>query len=48
MWMTPFFNGRSLDVFITKLRRYLKDDPQIRIINVRWNWMSVDYLNINF
>ncbi|WP_266366973.1 response regulator transcription factor [Tellurirhabdus rosea] len=30
-----FFNGRSLDVFITKLRRYLKDDPQVQIVNVR-------------
>ncbi|MBD2700574.1 response regulator transcription factor [Spirosoma sp. BT702] len=30
-----FFNGRSLDVFITKLRRHLRDDPQIQIINVR-------------
>jgi len=30
-----FFNGRSLDVFITKLRRYLRDDPNIQIINIR-------------
>lgn len=30
-----FFNGRSLDVFITKLRRYLKDDPKVQIVNVR-------------
>jgi len=30
-----FFNGRSLDVFITKLRRYLKDDPNVQIVNVR-------------
>lgn len=30
-----FFNGRSLDVFITKLRRYLREDPQIQIINIR-------------
>ncbi|MGA0556732.1 response regulator transcription factor [Larkinella sp. VNQ87] len=30
-----FFNGRSLDVFITRLRRYLKEDPQIQIVNVR-------------
>lgn len=30
-----FFNGRSLDVFITKLRRHLRDDPQIQIINIR-------------
>jgi len=26
--------GRSLDVFITKLRKYLKEDPRIQITNV--------------
>ncbi len=30
-----FFNGRSLDVFITRLRRYLSHDPSVRILNVR-------------
>ena len=30
-----FFSSRSLDVFITKLRRYLKYDPAIQIINHR-------------
>ncbi|WP_055562930.1 response regulator transcription factor [Hymenobacter sp. AT01-02] len=30
-----FFNGRSLDVFITRLRRYLRHDPSVRILNVR-------------
>ncbi|QJW89255.1 response regulator transcription factor [Spirosoma taeanense] len=30
-----FFNGRSLDVFITKLRRHLRDDSSIQIVNVR-------------
>jgi DNA-binding response OmpR family regulator len=30
-----FFNGRSLDVFITHLRRYLKDDPHVQIVNIR-------------
>jgi len=30
-----FFNARSMDVFISKLRRYLKDDPSVQIINVR-------------
>ena len=30
-----FFNGRSLDVFITHLRRYLRNDPQVQIVNVR-------------
>jgi DNA-binding response OmpR family regulator len=30
-----FFNGRSLDVFITRLRRYLRGDPAVQIVNVR-------------
>lgn len=30
-----FFNGRSLDVFITKLRKKLSLDPSIYILNVR-------------
>ena len=30
-----FFNARSMDVFITKLRKKLKDDPAIKILNVR-------------
>jgi DNA-binding response OmpR family regulator len=30
-----FFNARSMDVFITKLRKKLKDDPDVQIINVR-------------
>ena len=29
-----YFNGRSMDVFITKLRKYLKEDELISIINV--------------
>lgn len=29
-----YFNGRSLDVFISKLRKYLKDDPRVEIENV--------------
>jgi DNA-binding response OmpR family regulator len=29
-----YFIGRSLDVFITKLRKYLKEDPSIVIQNV--------------
>ncbi|WP_126972746.1 response regulator transcription factor [Gynurincola endophyticus] len=32
---TDYFSGRSLDVFISKLRRYLKTDEQVKIINVR-------------
>lgn len=29
-----YFLGRSLDVFITKIRKYLKDDPNLTIENV--------------
>ena len=29
-----YFNGRSLDVFITKLRKYLKEDEAVSISNV--------------
>lgn len=29
-----YFLGRSLDVFITKLRKYLKDDPTVNIENI--------------
>ncbi|MBK8679598.1 MAG: response regulator transcription factor [Sphingobacteriales bacterium] len=29
-----YFNGRSMDVFITKLRKYLKDDANVEIMNV--------------
>jgi DNA-binding response OmpR family regulator len=28
-----YFMGRSMDVFISKLRKYLKDDPSIQIVN---------------
>jgi DNA-binding response OmpR family regulator len=30
-----FFNARSLDVFINKLRRHLKVDPNVQIITIR-------------
>ncbi len=30
-----FFNGRSMDVFITKLRKKLSDDATVSIVNVR-------------
>ena len=29
-----YFNARSIDVYITKLRKLLKDDPGIEIINI--------------
>jgi len=30
-----FFNARSMDVFITKLRKKLKNDTDVQIVNVR-------------
>jgi DNA-binding response OmpR family regulator len=29
-----YFNGRSMDVFLSKIRKYLRDDPKVEIINV--------------
>jgi len=30
-----FFNARSMDVFISKLRKKLKKDPRVQIVNIR-------------
>jgi DNA-binding response OmpR family regulator len=38
-----FFNARSLDVFITKLRRHLAADPSVQIINVRGSGYKLVY-----
>ncbi len=32
-----YFNGRSMDVYIAKLRKYLKDDTEIEIVNIHGN-----------
>ena len=29
-----YFNGRSMDVYIAKLRKHLKEDPRVEILNV--------------
>ncbi|HOP43448.1 MAG: response regulator transcription factor [Flavobacteriales bacterium] len=29
-----YFNGRSMDVYIAKLRKYLKADPEVEIVNI--------------
>ncbi len=35
VWQTDsYFNSRSLDVFISKLRKYLKKDPTVQINNI--------------
>jgi DNA-binding response OmpR family regulator len=37
-----YFFGRSMDVFITKLRRHLKDDPSITITNVHGSGFKLE------
>ena len=32
-----YFTARSMDVFVTKLRRYLEKDPNLEIINIHGN-----------
>lgn len=32
-----YFTARSMDVFVTKLRKYLKDDDNIEIVNIHGN-----------
>jgi len=32
-----YFNGRSMDVYIAKLRKYLKIDPKVEIVNIHGN-----------
>ena len=34
---TIIFTARSMDVFVTKLRKYLKDDPDLEIVNIHGN-----------
>ena len=38
-----YFSGRSLDVFISKLRKYLKSDPSVMIINIRGKGYKLVY-----
>jgi two-component system, OmpR family, response regulator len=45
IWGTEdYFTTRSMDVFIARLRKYLKKDPSIEIINIHGNgfWMKID------
>ncbi|HAN64902.1 MAG TPA: DNA-binding response regulator [Chitinophagaceae bacterium] len=32
-----YFNGRSMDVYIAKLRKYLKEDDRLEIVNIHGN-----------
>lgn len=39
-----YFNSRSLDVFISKLRKYLAHDPSIRIITIRGKGIKLEII----
>ncbi|UIR56180.1 response regulator transcription factor [Sphingobacterium sp. SRCM116780] len=44
VWGTnDFFNGRSMDVFITRLRKYLKHDPKLQIISSRGVGFTIQF-----
>nr|WP_314498301.1 response regulator transcription factor [uncultured Chryseobacterium sp.] len=44
LWETnDYFTGRSLDVFISKLRKYLSDDPCIKILSVRGIGFEINF-----
>jgi DNA-binding response OmpR family regulator len=32
-----YFNGRSMDVYNAKLRKYLREDPNVEIVNIHGN-----------
>lgn len=37
-----YFNGRSMDVYLTKLRKYLKEDERVQIVNIHGNGFSLE------
>lgn len=38
IWLEDnYFTARSMDVFVTKLRKYLRDDPNVEIVNIHGN-----------
>ncbi|MDR6466043.1 response regulator transcription factor [Chryseobacterium sediminis] len=44
LWETnDYFTGRSLDVFISRLRKYFNSDPQIKIQSLRGIGFEVDF-----
>jgi DNA-binding response OmpR family regulator len=36
-----YFNGRSMDVFVTRLRKYLKNDPSVEITSLHGKGMQL-------
>jgi len=44
LWETnDYFTGRSLDVFISRLRKYFSNDPQIKIQSLRGIGFEIDF-----
>ena len=44
LWeINDYFTGRSLDVFISKLRKYLNNDPTIKILSVRGIGFEINF-----
>lgn len=44
LWETnDYFTGRSLDVFISRLRKYLIEDPAIKIQSIRGIGFEIDF-----
>ncbi|MEF9479631.1 response regulator transcription factor [Chryseobacterium sp. RRHN12] len=49
LWETnDYFTGRSLDVFISRLRKYFNSDPQIKIQSLRGIGFEVDFPTNDF
>ncbi len=40
-----YFNARSMDVYIAKIRKYLKDDEQLKILTVHGEGFKLVHLN---
>jgi len=42
-----YFNRRSMDVHIARLRKYLKDDPGLRIVNIHGKGFILEESNLD-
>jgi len=38
-----YYNARSMDVYIAKLRKYMEQDPDVKIVNVRGKGFKIIY-----
>ena len=36
-----YFTARSMDVFVTKLRKYLSHDENLEIVNIHGKWIPI-------